>query len=109
MTSHEKISRFKIRCVLAEHEKYDFPTFLLKLRNTLGINRHVLARDTCIPMMRLFYLEHGHFARFPEKHIEILSDYYEIPIEVLKKKSQEFLASGKSHCYQLEQRKKQKK
>jgi len=88
----EEITGFKIQKLLKDQEIYDFPLFLSMLRKIHGAKRSVVSEDVGISMSKLFYLEKGRFDKnLSEVEVKILGNYYGVPSEVLREKSDKFL------------------
>lgn len=88
----EELTKFKIQKLLEEHDVYDFPIFLSLLRKMHGMKRTVVCEDIGMSITRLFHLENGQFNRLPSDiDFQVLSNYYGVPIQLLKKKTNEFL------------------
>lgn len=91
------ISKKLLEKVISSHEKYDFPTFLLKLRKAVGISREMMAYDLKISAMKIFYIETGHFQNpFPEEFLKKLSTYFEVPHELMVKKIHKYVEDKKA-------------
>lgn len=96
-----KIWELKIDVMMKREKEMDFPEFIRQLRSILGFSRKVVADDTGITRAKLLDLEHGHFSMIPkEEIIHALAEYYEVPLDFLKRKCEEY-------CVKVQSEKKQ--
>lgn len=85
---------FRIKKLVKEEEKYEFPDMLRMLRSIHGMKRKNVAIDLGLSQSRIFYLEYGGFKRFPSEEITLLSDYYGVAPQLLRKKAKKFLSEA---------------
>ena len=87
-----QLCQFKIKCLIEDEEKYNFPEFLQILRKSLMISRKTIQLSTGISQLRLYYLEKGNFKRkFNKTEINLLANFYQIPKSILIKKWNEYI------------------
>lgn len=95
----EDITNFRIQKVIDDESQYDFPLFLRMLRRMYGMQRKCVSEDTGIAETRLFYLENGRFKRrLGNDELRLLSEYYNVGMDLLESKVNDFLKSGKARA-----------
>ncbi len=94
----ETIITMKIELLLAKLEEYTFPQLLRCLVRAFG-TRKMVSNETQIPYYRLEYLESGRNNKPPEEgELLILSQYFGVQPDLLRKKANEYLFNKHAHC-----------
>jgi|ERR1700677_539886 len=100
MRTRKSIVAKNLSELVKNQNKYDFTTFLKKIRSIYSIGRKVVEQDTGISHMKLVYFEGGYFMHVPDSiDLLTLSVYFEIDEEILLSKAVKFIAEGKSTPY----------
>ena len=82
----------KVKFIIYNHERYDFPKFIEELRESWGRTRARTAEDTGIGVRNLFRLERGEFSIVPEDKVILLARYLRVPKAILIRKCKEYVA-----------------
>lgn len=94
----ETIKSMKLEMLLAKLEEYSFPQLLRCLVKAFG-TRKMVSYETQIPYHRLEYLESGRNNKPPEEgELLVLSQYFGLQLDVLRKKANEYLFNKHAHC-----------
>lgn len=84
-------SKNELANIIKNHEKFDFPDFLAKLRMAADKSCKQAAKDLGIDYYKLYHLELG-FLRAPSNSIiSRISEYFGIPFDLVNKKISNYL------------------
>ena len=93
MKSREKISFQITRHYIANEKQFNFPNFLNKLIDALGMSMTGVAKLANIKRHRLYLFCSDYWFRIPsEKEIEAIAEFFDIPCDLLSRKIDEYLA-----------------
>lgn len=97
----KEIINQKLKKCLDKQADMNFAEFLHAVRKAYGRSRRTVCEELKFSEMRMFCLENGTF-RFPipQDEIELLADYYDVDIKLLRNKAHHFIMMdlGKSQC-----------
>lgn len=81
----------KIKKVVENEDRYEFPEFICRLRKACGCSRRQVNEDTNLSSSTLFMLENGTFRTFPNQQcFNKIGQYFGISPKLLKNKAEEY-------------------
>lgn len=87
--------KLRLKKLLDRQRDMQFPEFLKGLRLAYGQSRRNVCTDLKFSEMRMFCLENGTFRRgVLLSEIEMIAKYYNIEIDLIKEKANNFILGG---------------
>jgi hypothetical protein len=91
-----ELTKYKVTKLISKEIHYEFPNFLVKLRECFGLTRRSACAEMKFPEMKMYHLENGTFRKHVDyKQIQTIAEYYDIDSQLLKAKADEFITENK--------------
>jgi ribosome-binding protein aMBF1 (putative translation factor) len=84
-------SQKQLEYIISNHQKYDFPDFMRKMRESIAVSRKIMATDLKLNYEKLSYIENGDLRSPPSKeYLKRISKYFGVSSHLMTQKVEKF-------------------